>query len=103
MLKIPFATWIANAAAGLTGIYGDVTRQAEVADWSRQTIYDHAQKVQAAVEGAHDGGPTRAELIAEDQQLRQENARLWDWLAGTLQFPPSQQHECTVTACAIGP
>jgi len=29
MLKIPFATWIANAAAGSTGIYGDVTRQAE--------------------------------------------------------------------------
>ena len=29
MLKIPLATWIANAAAGLTGPYGDVTRQAE--------------------------------------------------------------------------
>jgi hypothetical protein len=41
MFKIPFATWIANAAAGLTRVYGDVTRQAEIADWSRQTIYDH--------------------------------------------------------------
>src|SRR2546430_2116462 len=28
MLKIPFATWIANAAAALTGIYGDATGQA---------------------------------------------------------------------------
>jgi hypothetical protein len=55
MLKIPFATWIANAAAGLTGIYGDVTRRAEVADCSRQTIYDHAHKVQAAVADAHAG------------------------------------------------
>jgi hypothetical protein len=35
MLKIPFATWIANAAAGLTGSYGEVTRQADVADCSR--------------------------------------------------------------------
>ena len=90
MLKIPFATWIANAAACLTGTYGDVTRQAEVADCSRQTIYDHAQKVQAAVEAAHDGGPTRAELIEQNQHLRRENAQLWDWLAQTIEFPASQ-------------
>lgn len=102
MLKIPFATWIANAAAGLTGNYGDVTRQAEVVDCSRQTIYDHAQKVQAAVEDAHDGGPTRATLIEENQQLRQENARLWDWLYQTIEFPPDKQREFTVTATGMG-
>jgi hypothetical protein len=102
MLKIPFATWIANAAAGLTGIYGDVTRQAEIADCSRQTIYDHAQKVQAAVEDAHDGGPTRAELIECNQHLRQEDAQLWDWLAQTIDFPPSKQREFSVTATAMG-
>ena len=50
MVKIPFAVWITNAAARLAGTYGDVTRQAEAADCSRQTVYDHAQKVQAAVE-----------------------------------------------------
>ena len=72
MLKIPFSTWIANAAAGLTGISGDVTHQADVADCSRQTIYDQTRKVQAAVEDAHDGGPTRAELIERNQDLRQE-------------------------------
>src|SRR3954447_2794032 len=98
MLKIPFVTWIANAATALTGSYGDVTRQAEVADWSRQTIYEHAQKVQAAVEGAHDGGPTRAELIERDQRLRHENAQLSDWLAQTIDFRPSQQREFAVTA-----
>jgi hypothetical protein len=102
MLKIPFATWIANAAAGSTGIYGDVTRQSEVADCSRQTIYDHAQKVYAAVEDAHDGGPTRARLIEQNQHLRQENAQLWDWLAQTIEFPPSQQREFSVTATAMG-
>jgi hypothetical protein len=102
MLKIPFVTWIANAAAALTDAYGDVTRQAEVADCSRQTIYDHAQKVQAAVEDAHGGGPTRAELIEQNQQLRRENSQLWDWLAGTIEFPPSNQREFSVTAVAMG-
>ena len=102
MLKLPFATWIANAAAGLTGHYGDVTRQAEVADCSRQTIYDHAQKVQAAVEDAHDGGPTRAELIERNQQLAHENAQLWAWLATTIDFPPEKQREFSVTACGMG-
>src|SRR4051812_27006009 len=87
MLTIPFATWIANAAAGLTGISGEVTRQAEVADWSRQTISDHARKVQAALEDAHDGGPTRATLIEQNQQLRHENAQLRDWVAQTTEFP----------------
>ena len=102
MLKIPFVTWIANAAAALTGTYGAVTRQAEVADCSRQTIYDHAQKVQTAVEDAHDGGPTRAQLIEQNQQLRHENGQLWDGLAQTIEFPPSKQREFSVTAAAMG-
>jgi hypothetical protein len=102
MLKIPFATWIANAAAGLTGIYGAATRQAEVADWSRQTISDHARKVQAALEDAHDGGPTRAQLIERNQSLRQENAQLWGRLAQSLEFSPSKQRESSVTAAAMG-
>jgi hypothetical protein len=102
MLKIPFATWIANAAAGLTGLYGDVTRQADIADCSRQTIYDHAHKVRDAIEDAHHGGPTRAHLIARDQHLRHENAQLWDWLARTIDFPPDKQREFAVTAAAMG-
>jgi hypothetical protein len=41
-------------------------------------------------------------LIAENQQLRHENAQLWVWLAQTIEFPPSKQQEFTVTACAMG-
>ncbi len=102
MLKIPFATWIANAAVGLTGLYGDVTRQAGLADCSRQTIYDHAHKVQAAVEDAHDGRPTRTALIAENQRLAQENVQLWRWLQETIEFPVIKQHEFVAIATAMG-
>jgi hypothetical protein len=102
MLKIPFATWIANAAAGLTGLYGDVTHQAEAADCSRQTVYDHAQKVQAALEAERQGGPTRGELLGQTNDLRRENTQLWGWLAQTVEFPPSRQREFTVTAAAMG-
>jgi hypothetical protein len=102
MLKIPIAVWIANAAAYLTGSYGDVTHQAEAANCSRQTVYDHARKVQAAVQAEHASGPTHAALIQENEQLRRENARLWDWLAQTIEFPASKQPEFTVTATAMG-
>lgn len=102
MLKIPFATWIANAAAGLTGIYGQVTHQAEAADCCRQTVYDHAQKVQAAVEAEHSGGPTREELLAQNHDLRRENAQLWDGLAQTIEFPKSKRRQFTITAAAMG-
>jgi hypothetical protein len=102
VLRIPLATWIANAAACLDGSYGHVTRQANLADCSRQTIYDHARKVQAAVEAEHRGSPNRAALVEQDQHLRRENAQLWDWLAQTIEFPKAKQEQFAVTAAAMG-
>src|SRR5215210_3561686 len=102
MLKIPLATWVANAAACLDGSYGQVTRQAGLADCSRQTIYDHARKVQAAVEAEHQGGPTRAALVERNHCLRCENDQLWGWLALTIEFPKAKQEQFAVTAAAMG-
>ena len=102
MFKIPFTVWITNAAARFAGVYGDITHQAETAHGSRQTVYDHAQKVQAAIAAEHSGGPTRAELLEQNQQLGQENAQLWGWLAQTVEFPVDTQRQFTVTATAMG-
>jgi hypothetical protein len=102
VFKIPRATGIANAAARRAGTHGEVTRQAESAEWSRPTVSDPAQKVQAASEAEHAGGPRPTELIQPNQCLRQEKARPWDRLAQAIEFPASKQHELAVTARAMG-
>ena len=102
MRTIPFSRWIANAAARLTGPHGAVTQQAQEVGCSRQSIYDHAQKVSAAIEAEHGGGPTRAELIRVNEALRLENTQLWEWLSQTIEFPLAKQQHLTVTAMAMG-
>jgi len=102
MRSIPFVRWIANAAACLTGPHGAVTAQAQQSGCSRQTAYVHADKVKAAVEAQHGGGPTREELIEQNDALRRENAQLWDWLFQTIDFPVAKQQEFAVTALAMG-
>lgn len=46
MFNLPIRTWILNAAAVFSGQHGAVTRQAEQAGCSRQTIYQHAHKLE---------------------------------------------------------
>ena len=46
MFQLPVRTWILNAAAVFSGQHGAVTRQAEQAGCSRQTVYQHAHKLQ---------------------------------------------------------
>src|SRR6516225_6737768 len=102
MRTIPFVGWIANAAARLLGRHGAVTKQAQQCGCSRQSVYDHAQKVVAAVAAEHSGGPTREQLLQENAALRRENARLWDWLFQTIEFPPAKQQQFAVTDLAMG-
>ena len=102
MRTIPFVGWIANAAARWTGSHGAVTATAQQNGCSRQCVYDHSQKVLAAVEAQHGGGPTREQLIQENDVLRRENAQLWDWLFQTIEFPLAKQQQFAVTATAMG-
>jgi hypothetical protein len=46
MTTLSLRTLVRNAAAVFSGCYGAVTRQAEQAGCSRQTVYDHARQVE---------------------------------------------------------
>jgi hypothetical protein len=86
MFKLPLRRWIGNAAAVLLGSHGQVSQAATQASCSRQTVYDHAGKVQQALEDAQLPGPARAELLRQIGQLREENARLCQQLAQRSEF-----------------
>ena len=46
MSALSLRTWVRNAAAVFSGAYGAVTRRAEEAGCSRQTVYEHARQVE---------------------------------------------------------
>jgi flagellar motility protein MotE (MotC chaperone) len=102
MARLPIVSWIGNAAAVLTGGWGAISRRAEDAGCSRQTAYDHAEKVEAAIRDAAGGGPTREQL---QQQLRQQAERiaaLEKKLDDATEFPKQEQQRFAATATAMG-
>jgi hypothetical protein len=102
MARLPIVSWIGNAAAVLVGGWGAVSRQAQAAGCSRQTAYDHAEKVTTAVREATGGGPLREQL---QQQLRQQAAEITALkrrLAETTEFPQQEQQRFAATATAMG-
>jgi hypothetical protein len=94
--------WIGNAAARLCGTHGAVTAQARQLDCSRQTVYDHADKVQRAVADAHLPGPSRCQLLQENRRLRDENQQLWQALDHTFDCPEAKRRQFAVSAAAMG-
>ncbi len=69
---------------------------------SRQTVYEHAQKVEAAVGVEHGGGPTHEELTRENLAFRQEIAQLWDWLSQTIELPAAKQQMFAAKGMGMG-
>jgi hypothetical protein len=102
LFKLPVFTWIGNAAAALCGKHGDITQQAQDAGCSRQTVYDHANKVEKAINDAHLPGPSREQLLLEVAVLRKENRELWDAYLQSIDFPKEKQQHFTTTAAAMG-
>jgi hypothetical protein len=52
MTTLSLRTWVCNAAAVFAGCYGAVTRQAQQAGCSRQTVYEHARQIEQRLEPA---------------------------------------------------
>ena len=102
MARLSILTRIGNAAACLFGKHGDITAQAQQADCSRQTVYDHAVQVQAAVAQAQLPGPSRDELLQENERLRAENQQLWDSLDSMVNFEEGRQQQFAASAAALG-
>jgi hypothetical protein len=102
MHNLSLGARLGNAVAALLGKHGDVTRQAQANGCSRQTVYDHADQVQQALADAQRPGPSREQLLAENQLLRQENQQLWDWLAATIDGSEERVRHFAVHANALG-
>jgi hypothetical protein len=102
VFTLPLCAGIGNAAAALCGRRGDVTRQAHDVGCSRQTVYDHATKVQQALADAHAPGPAREQLLQEVRHLREENRQLWDALEHSFDCPEVKRRQFAVAAAAMG-
>jgi hypothetical protein len=102
MLRLPIRTWVLNAAAVFSGHYGAVTRQAQAAGCSRQTVYHHAGKVERELALRGDDGPDVEALRADNQELRQRVAELGGALQGAVRLDKDKQRQVAVTAFAMG-
>ncbi|MCA1684422.1 MAG: hypothetical protein LC745_00245 [Planctomycetia bacterium] len=60
MDTLSLRTFVRNAAAVFSGCYGAVTRQAEQAGCSRQTVYDHARRVEQRLQTVAPAAPPAA-------------------------------------------
>ena len=102
MVRLPVSVWIGNAAAVVVGGWGAVSRRAKEAGCSRQTVYEHAERVRQRVAEDQQGSPSREELLRENEELRQENRQLWEALEGAIEFPEAKQQQFAATGSAMG-
>jgi len=94
-------SWARNAAAVFSGVYGAVTRQAEQAGCSRQTVYQPARLVERRLDPAavdHD----HSVLLAENQRLRDQLATMSRRSDRSVLCDPAKLREVATVAFAAG-
>src|SRR4051794_4190649 len=101
MFKLPVRTWILNAAAVRSGQHGAISRPAGQAQCSRETVDEHAIKVQKRLDG-DPGHAAVAELRAVNQRPRAEIATLKRAADGRVRCGPGEQRRLATTAFAMG-
>ena len=102
MFTLPIRTWVCNAAAVFSGPHGAVTQQARQAGCSRETVYEHARKVEQRLADSATEPAGRAELRAENQRLRQVIATLTRQAEDRIPWDKAKQRELATTAFAMG-
>src|SRR5271165_1250737 len=101
MFKLSPRAWLLNAAAVFSRQHGAVTRQAEQSACSRETVYEHARKVEQRLADAPDADVV-AELRAENQRLHEAIAGLTRQAESRLVLGKDKQREFATTAFAMG-
>jgi hypothetical protein len=101
MFKLPVRTWILNAAAVFSGRHGAVTRQAQQAGCSRQTIYQHARKLEERLAAAPEAHPA-PDRRPEDRRPPQTRAAPEPTAGPHILLDKDKQKELATTAFAMG-
>jgi hypothetical protein len=101
MFKLPVCTWILNATAVVSGRHGAVTQQAKQSGCSRETVYEHARKVEPRLADEPAAGVV-AVLRAENQRLHEEIAELKRQAQGQGRIDQAKQRQLVTTAFAMG-
>lgn len=99
MFKVAIASWIRNAAAALCGRHGAVTDRAEEAGCSRQTVYDHAERL---IDQVTQHEPEADTLRAEVVRLKAEREELQQRLTQAVVIGPEEMERFAVTGQAMG-
>src|SRR4051794_25251765 len=102
MFKLPIRTWVCNAAAVFSGPHGAVTLQAQESGCSRETVYEHARKVEQRLADSPVEPAALAELRAENQQLRRMIADLQRDSERAIRFGKAEQRRFATVAFAMG-
>jgi hypothetical protein len=101
MFQLPVRTWIRNAAAVFSGQHGAVTRQAEQAGCSRETVYQHAHKVEQRI-AAEPAAEATAELRAENRRTLEAIAAQDQTAGARVVIDKDKQRQLATTAFAMG-
>src|SRR5437763_16857763 len=72
MNTLSLRTWVRNAAAVFSGCYGAVSRRAEQAGCSRQTVYDHARQLEQRLQPADPATPPAEVTVPTPQSALDE-------------------------------
>jgi hypothetical protein len=101
MFKLPIRTWILNAAAVFSCLHGAVTRQARQAGCSRQTVYQHARKLEQRLTATPEAQP--APDRRPDQRPSPQTLATRQPAAGPhVLLDKDKQKELATTAFAMG-